>query len=107
MREWPAWVEFVWDRIVRVADGLPIEPDPPRLDLPAVGQLPVSSPITLGAFRTLNADLKYADQTKPCGFMLVGHVDPLSPLPAGLRGGKGIPVAPYSTDPSTYLKCPR
>lgn len=38
--------------------------------------------------------------------MLVGHADPLCPLPAGLRSGDVVPVALYGTDPGTYAALP-
>jgi hypothetical protein len=100
-RPWPEWVDVVWRRYIAEAEGLPVGPEPDWFELPAVGQLPVSSPAVLGPFRALNAGLPYEEQVKPHGFLLLGHVDPLAPLPDGLTDV--TPMAPYTDDPARLL----
>ncbi len=102
----PAWVVETWERIIREAEGLPVPPEPAWFDLPAISQLAISSPHVLAPFRSINAAKAYADQVKPFGFLLTGHVDPLAPLPARLEPGAVVPVAPYDTDASKFLSLP-
>ena len=71
--------------------------------VPAVSHLPVSSPAVLGPFAALNEGRPYAAQVKPFGFLSMGHVDPLTPLPPGLVPGTVTPVAPYTSDPDELL----
>jgi hypothetical protein len=104
-KPWPAWVEDVWVRIIREIEGLPALPEPGWFDLPAVGQLPISSPAILEPFREWNRGRPYADQVKPFGFLLVGHADPLLPTPPGLLSPV-VPVAPFSTDAQRLLELP-
>jgi hypothetical protein len=66
---WREWVELVWRRIVDEAEGRDPGPEPGWFDLPAVSQLPVSSPGVLEPFRALNDGRPYADQIKPFGFL--------------------------------------
>ena len=103
---WPYWVELVWDAIIREAEGLPVEPDPPWYELPAVSQLSITSPGLLTPFRAINANKSFRYQVKPFGFMLISHVDPLVPLPDGLELGQLTPIAPYSTRPDEFLGLP-
>ena len=81
-------------------------PEPDWFGLPAVSQLPISSPLVLAPFRALNEGLPYAEQVKPFGFMLIGHVDPLVALPEGLEPGEVIPVAPFTSEPTALLGLP-
>jgi hypothetical protein len=102
---WPEWVEAAWETIIREVEGLPAQPEPDWLDLPAVSQLPVSSPHTIRAFRSIDAELTYSDQTKPFGFLVIGHVDPLVPSPTA-NSGRVIPVTPFETDATRLLERP-
>jgi hypothetical protein len=102
-KEWHEWVDVVWRRVIDEAEGRDPGPEPEWFGLPAVSPLPVSSPLVLAPFRELNEDKPYAEQVKPFGFLLAGHVDPLAPLPAGLAPGDVIPVAPYTSDPMELL----
>jgi hypothetical protein len=103
---WPQWVEVVWQRIIAEAQGRDPGPEPDWFGLPAVSQLPISSPHVLRPFGEMNAGKPVAAQVKPFGFMLIGHVDPLCPLPAGLKAGTVTAVAPYTTDPLAILSLP-
>jgi hypothetical protein len=38
--------------------------------------------------------------------MLIGHVDPLAPLPPGLELGRLTPIAPYTSNPDELLGLP-
>lgn len=102
--KWREWADIVWRRIL--AEGRDPGPEPTWLDLPAVSQLPVSSPGVLEPFRALNDGLPYAEQVKPFGFLLLGHVDPLALLPAGLEPGDVVPVAPFTSRPEELLTLP-
>jgi hypothetical protein len=104
-KDWPDWVELLWNRIVREIEGLPLPPEPGWFDLAAVGQLSITSPHLLAPFRAFNAGRPFRDQVKPFGFLLVGHADPLAPLPAGILDGV-VPVAPFTSDPSAILSLP-
>ncbi len=101
-KEWPEWADIVWRRIIAEAEGLPLDPAPAWFDLPAVSQLPISSPTVLAPFAALNAGKPYEAQVKPFGFMLIGHADPLVPLPDGLCGPV-TPVAPFTSEPERLL----
>jgi hypothetical protein len=103
---WREWVEIVWRRIIDEAEGRDPGPEPEWFDLPAVSQLPVSSPGVLEPFRALNDGRPYAQQIKPFGFLLLGHVDPLAALPAGLERGDVVPVAPFTNRPEELLGQP-
>lgn len=103
---WREWAEIVWRRIIDEAEGRDPGPEPPWFDLPAVSQLPVSSPGVLDPFRALNDGRPYAEQVKPFGFLLLGHVDPLVALPPGLDRGDVVPVAPFTSRPEALLGLP-
>lgn len=62
---WPEWVDVVWRRFIAEVEGLPVGPEPDWFALPAVGQLPVSSPAVLRPFAALNAGKPYEQQVKP------------------------------------------
>lgn len=94
---WPFWIEQVWDSIIREAEGLEGATMPEWLDLPAVSQLTITSPQQLAPFRSINAGREYRDRIKPFGFLLLGHVDPLSAIPAGMSLDRLTPVAPYTS----------
>jgi hypothetical protein len=100
--EWPQWADLVWRRIIAEAEGLPVDAAPAWFDLPAVSQLPISSPTVLRPFGALNEGKPYEAQVKPFGFMLIGHADPLVPLPDGLHAPV-TPVAPFTSEPDGLL----
>jgi hypothetical protein len=104
--EWPEWADIVWRRIVDELEGRDPGPEPGWFALPAVSQIPVSSPAVLGPFSRFNEGKRYRDQVKPFGFLLAGHVDPLAPLPAGMPPGTVTPVAPYTDKPDALLTLP-
>jgi hypothetical protein len=66
----------------------------------------VSSPGVLEPFRAVNDGRTYAEQIKPFGFLLLGHVDPLAALPAGMERGDVVPVAPFTSRPEELLGLP-
>lgn len=103
---WPEWVDVVWRRFIAAAEGRDPGEPPGWFDLPAVSHLPVSSPPLLAPFAAVNAGEPYSGQVKPFGFLTLGHVDPLSPLPAGLQRGEVTPVAPFTSDPDSLLDLP-
>jgi hypothetical protein len=103
--KWPEWVDVVWRRFVAEAEGLPVGEPPAWFDLPAVSQLPVSSPTVLVPFAALNAGLPFERQVKPFGFLLLGHLDALAALPAGLDRSV-TPMAPFSSQPEGLLSLP-
>lgn len=103
-KKWPAWIEHIWESIIREAEGLPALPEPGWYDRPALSQLSITSPRLLAPFRTFNAGVPYRDQVKPFGFMLVGHVDPLVPLPSGMSLSQLMPVAPYTSKPEEFQR---
>jgi hypothetical protein len=98
------WIEDAWRDIVAAAEGLPVEGPPDWHARPAVGQLPVSRPRVLRAFRA-DGPASYERSTKPYGFLLVGHADPLVPLPDGLLSPV-VPIAPFSSDPDGLFELP-
>lgn len=104
--DWPEWTDVVWRRIVAQAEGRDPGPEPEWFELPAVSQLPVSSPTVLAPFRAFNVGRPFRDQVKPFGFLTLGHVDPLAPLPDGLERGDVTPLAPFTSDPETLLALP-
>ena len=104
--EWPEWAEVTWHRIVAEAEGRDPGPEPSWFSLPAVSQLPVSSPVVLAPFRAFNEGRPYRDQVMPFGFLLAGHVDALAPLPGGRGPGAVVPVAPYTSAPDELLGLP-
>jgi hypothetical protein len=104
-REAGDWIEDGWRDIVASAEGLASSPAREWHAWPAVGQLPVSSPRVLRTFREAGGSGSYAQSTKPYGFLLVGHADPLAPLPAGVSRPV-IPVAPFSSEAGHLLDLP-
>lgn len=101
---WPEWVDVVWRRFIAEAEGLPVGPEPGWFALPAVGQLPVSSPAVLRPFTALNEGKPYERQVKPHGFLLLGHLDPLAPLPDEFIDV--TPMAPFTDDPAKLMSLP-
>lgn len=105
-KRWPSWIEGVWSAIIREVEGLTVDPDPSWYELPAVSQLSITSPRLLAPFRAINAGKPFKNQIKPFGFMLIGHVDPLTPLPEGLQLEQLTPIAQYSTRAEEFLDLP-
>ncbi|HYK94349.1 MAG TPA: hypothetical protein VE011_00560 [Candidatus Dormibacteraeota bacterium] len=101
-RPWRYWVEVVWRRRIAEAEGRDPGPEPAWFERPAVSQLPVSSPAVLSAFRGMNAALPFADQVKPFGFLMMGHVDALASPQTG-ADERVTPVAPYNNNPAELL----
>lgn len=97
------WIDGSWERIVRAALALPVQPEQPWLGQLATTRLAISTPQMLGWFKRWNAlDPKkpdglqkpYRDRVKPFGFLQ--H----APLASGLRqdrdgSGKLNLVAPF------------
>lgn len=103
---WPYWVDLVWQSIIRDAEALAPLPEPDWYDLPAVSQLSITSPGQLLPFAALNRGRAYRDQIKPFSFMLIGHGDPLAPLPSGMSSDQLTPIAPYTAKPEELLSLP-
>jgi hypothetical protein len=70
---------------------------------PAVGRITVSSPSLLRLFRHLNKDKQYPDQIKPSNFLLTAFVNAFG-HPSGTDPEHFQLVAPWSSDPSQWLK---
>jgi hypothetical protein len=94
---WPEWVDHAWSGIIREAEGLPPPEPPARLDLPALSQLPISSPAILAPFEAVNRGRPYGASVKPHGFLLVGHADPLTSV------GRMVPIRPFASDPAAAM----
>ena len=105
-RDQENWYETVWDRLVREVEEMPVPPVPGWFNQPAVSQLAISTPALLAPFRSLNGAKPYRDQVKPHNFMLIGHDDPLAPLPEGITTTQLTPVAPFTSDPTEYMTQP-
>jgi hypothetical protein len=100
---WPEWVDVVWRRIVDATEGRPAGAPPTWFQVPAVSQLPVSSPVVLAPFAVLNRGQPFERQVKPFGFLLLGHLDPLAALPNGLTSEQVTAMAPYTSNPDDLL----
>jgi hypothetical protein len=98
---WPYWVEVVWRRIIDEIEGRPTPRAPAWFARPAVGQISTTTWSLYRPFHDPMADR--AARVRPYNFMLVGHVDPLVPLPSGVTPGHVTPVAPFSSDPAAFL----
>jgi hypothetical protein len=103
---WPKWVDDVWRRYIHELLGLPVGPDPEWFDRPAMGQLAISTPAMMAPFARINERRPYSEQMKPFGFMLMGHLDPLAPLPDGVVRDRLAVIGPYSSNASEFLQLP-
>jgi len=101
---WPYWVEVVWRRIIDEVEGRPLTTAPRWFCRPAVGQVSTTSWNLLSPF--VRSAPGHGDRVRPFNFMLVGHADPLAPLPPGVTAGRVTPVAPYSIRAAGYLDLP-
>lgn len=101
---WPHWVEVVWRRIIDEVEGRPVATAPRWFSRPAVGQIATTSWNLLAPFMRSTPDER--NRVRPFNFMLVGHADPLAPVPPGVTAGHVTPVAPYSTHAADYLELP-
>jgi len=100
------WIRRVWYGFLREAEGLASAPSPDWLQLPAVSQLTASTPHVLRPFGAYNRSRPYEQQVKPFNFLLVGHVDPMAPLPPHLQRPV-VPFHPYETAAVTLPHSPR
>jgi DNA polymerase type B, organellar and viral len=67
------WMREFWLMLVREALGLPLA-EPAWLDRPAMSRITVSQPAILKLFAERNAGREYADQIKPCNFLIAPHI---------------------------------
>lgn len=81
-----------------------LPPSPAWFRRPAVGQVSTTSWNLLSPF--VYSATRSEDRIRPFNFMLVGHADPLAPLPLGLTAAHVTPIAPYSTRAASYLDLP-
>ena len=96
----------MWTRFIDELEGRDPGPEPEWFAFPAVGEVSISSPALLEPFAALNDRQPFSDQIKPFNFMLLGHLDPMSPLPDGADRSRFALVAPYTSKPSEYLNLP-
>ncbi|MBB5156604.1 hypothetical protein [Saccharopolyspora phatthalungensis] len=98
------WIRHLWQLIIsdahRRATG---EPD--WLDRPALSRISISSPTQWRPFTSWNAGKPYRQQIKPFNFLLVGHVAAAS-HPPGTDPQRFHLIAPYDSDPATWLDLP-
>jgi hypothetical protein len=99
-----AWMREVWEGIVRVALGLPVE-EPGWLDRPALSRLSISSPKLLHPFQAFNRGKDFADQVKPFNFLLSAHVHSFG-HPDGVDPKTFHLMAPYERDPRKWTRLP-
>jgi hypothetical protein len=67
------WMRELWLMLVREALGLQVT-EPAWFDRPAMSRITVSQPVLLKLFADYNAGKPYADQIKPCNFLIAPHV---------------------------------
>jgi hypothetical protein len=91
--------------VIATAEGVDPGPEPDWFSLPAVSQVPVSSPAVMTPFRAVNEGVSYEAQVKPFGFLLLGHLDPLAALPDGVDS-TATPIAPFTSKPAELLGLP-
>jgi hypothetical protein len=103
--KWPEWVDVVWRRAIEASEGRDPGPEPDWFALPAVSQVPVSSPAVLAPFRAVNAGHPYGEQVKPFGFLLLGHLDRLAAVPLGVDP-EATPMAPFTSKLAELLGLP-
>jgi hypothetical protein len=96
------WTGQAWLRIVRRTMGLSTE-DLPFESSPAISRLSISSPSMMKPFEGFNTGKSYAEQIKPCNFMLSCTISALG-HPVGADPERFHLVAPYESDPRKWLK---
>jgi len=96
-----AWIEQLWEMLVREALGLPVA-EPPWLDRAAVLRLTASSPRLLSP---LTGRRPYADGLKPFNFIMAASVrDGAFNTPDGADPHAFRPIAPYTPDSRQWGK---
>jgi hypothetical protein len=104
--EWPEWIDHAWRRTIAMVTGTDPGPEPDWYALPAVSQVAITTPALARPFERINAGRPFAEQVKPFGFLLLGHVDPLATVPDTLPARSVAPVAPYTSKPAEYANLP-
>jgi hypothetical protein len=97
------WTEEVWLRVIARARSARETSKPAWYESPALTRVSASSAAVLRAFEVLNDGRPYAAQVKPANFLLLAHDDPLIALPDGIDRNRLTLVAPYSSDPRSWL----
>ncbi|MGA2111729.1 MAG: hypothetical protein ABSG98_06210 [Anaerolineales bacterium] len=93
----PDWITAWWEAIARSEQSLPFPAGP------LVRKYSVQTWETLRHFRELNRGRPYQEQIKPFNFLLTAQPDPL----LATAGGEASPlVAPFNTDPASWLSLP-
>jgi DNA polymerase type B, organellar and viral len=90
------WMRELWLMLVREALGLPVT-EPAWLDRPAISRITVSQPAILKLFAERNAGYDYADQIKPCNFLIAPHIAHFG-HPVGVDRKHFALVAPFNSD---------
>jgi len=92
---------LLWEYVLGLELGQP-GPEPPWLDLPAVGKLSLSTPRTILPFERYNGGRRYADQIKPHGFGLTCYPkDGGAPARSTDKRAFHL-VGPFETDPARW-----
>jgi hypothetical protein len=91
-----------WLMLVREALGLPVT-EPAWLDRAAMSRISVSQPATLKLFADRNAGKDYADQIKPCNFLIAPHIARFG-HPVGVDREHFSLVASFEDDSAKWLE---
>jgi hypothetical protein len=94
------WIRGVWERLVGAGGH-----EPPGFELPAVGQITVSSPHLLRPFRAYNELRAASSKVRPFNFLLSAHVAPFG-LPQGADPTRFHLIAPFHLDPERWEVLP-
>jgi hypothetical protein len=98
-----AWIQTLWEQIVR-ADALNLPAaEPDWLDRPAVTRTTVSTPEILRAFETYNTGKPAHQQIRPYNFLLAAHTATLG-HPTGADPERFQLIAPYRRDARQWRK---
>jgi hypothetical protein len=89
------WIADAWRWLLSDVEGLACA-EPNWLDRMAISKMAISSPTMLRSFDDLNRGKPYAEQIKPCNFMLAAHVARFG-YPPGVDPAKFRLVAPFET----------
>ena len=95
------WLNDWWEHLLHVELGFTDHPEPPWFDQPAVGRITVTSQRDIKIFSTHNANLPYAQQVKPWGFLTIAH--PTAYERARPDGPRTL-IAPFERDPVRRLR---